>query len=74
VLPIGMMHLAFREMSAPACSVAAVLRPGAAQLLFDAGADELAGRHTRLHLEVPDLVAESSVFARKASTFAPVNS
>lgn len=82
VLPIGMMHLAFRmtdlplhvrespadpgvllggaivgglrsryfirETSAPACSVAAVLRPGAAQLLFDVGADELAGRHTPL--------------------------
>ncbi|MFP5306425.1 MAG: helix-turn-helix domain-containing protein [Gammaproteobacteria bacterium] len=40
-----------RELSAPGCSVAAVLRPGAAQLLFGAGADELAGRHTPL----PDL-------------------
>jgi AraC-like DNA-binding protein len=82
MLPIGMMHLAFRmtdlplrvrespadpgvllggavvggvrsryfirETSAPACSVAAVLRPGAAQLLFGAGAEELAGRHTPL--------------------------
>ncbi|MEC9364949.1 MAG: helix-turn-helix transcriptional regulator [Pseudomonadota bacterium] len=37
-----------RERSAPACSVAAVLRPGAASLLFGGGAHELAGRHTPL--------------------------
>jgi AraC-like DNA-binding protein len=37
-----------RELAAPGCSVAAVLRPGAAQLLFGVGADELAGRHTPL--------------------------
>jgi AraC-like DNA-binding protein len=37
-----------RELSAPSCSVGAVLRPGAAGLLFGATADELAERHTRL--------------------------
>ncbi len=37
-----------RELFAPACSVAAVLRPGAAGLLFGGGAGELAGRHTAL--------------------------
>jgi AraC-like DNA-binding protein len=37
-----------RELSAPACSVGVVLRPGAARLLFGGGADELAGRHTAL--------------------------
>lgn len=37
-----------RELSAPACSVGAVLRPGAAALLFGAAAHELAERHTPL--------------------------
>lgn len=37
-----------REMLAPSSSVGAALRPGAAQLLFGAEADELAGRHTPL--------------------------
>lgn len=37
-----------REMAAPSCSVGAVLRPGAAALLFGAPADELAERHTPL--------------------------
>jgi AraC-like DNA-binding protein len=37
-----------RELSAPSCSVGAVLRPGAAGLLFGATADELAERHTPL--------------------------
>lgn len=37
-----------RAMSAPSCSVGAVLRPGAAELLFGAPADELAERHTPL--------------------------
>lgn len=40
-----------REMSAPSCSVGAVLRPGAAEFLFGAAADELAEKHTSL----PDL-------------------
>lgn len=37
-----------RELSAPSCSVGAVLRPGAAEILFDTTADELAERHTPL--------------------------
>ena len=37
-----------RELSAPSSSVGAVLRPGAAQLLLGASADELAERHTLL--------------------------
>jgi AraC-like DNA-binding protein len=37
-----------REFSGRACSVGAVLRPGAAQSLFGVGADELAERHTPL--------------------------
>ncbi len=37
-----------REMAAPSCSVGAVLRPGAAALLFGAPADEFAERHTPL--------------------------
>jgi AraC-like DNA-binding protein len=37
-----------RELSAPSCSVGAVLRPGAAELLFGASAEELAERHTPL--------------------------
>jgi AraC-like DNA-binding protein len=37
-----------REMTAPSCSVGAVLRPGAAALLFGAPADEFAERHTPL--------------------------
>src|SRR5215831_14297780 len=37
-----------RELSAPSCSVGAVLRPGAAELLFGANAEELAERHTPL--------------------------
>lgn len=37
-----------REMVAPSCSVGAVLRPGAAALLFGVPADELAERHTSL--------------------------
>lgn len=38
-----------RTLSAPSASVGAVLRPGAAALLFGLGADELAERHTPLH-------------------------
>jgi AraC-like DNA-binding protein len=38
-----------REMTAPSCSVGAVLRPGAAALLFGAPADEFAERHTPLN-------------------------
>ena len=37
-----------REMSGPSCSVGAVLRPGASELLFGTGADALAERHTPL--------------------------
>lgn len=37
-----------REFAGRACSVGAVLGPGAAQCLFGAGADELAERHTPL--------------------------
>lgn len=37
-----------RESAAPSCSVGAVLRPGAAMLLFGVSADELAERHTPL--------------------------
>lgn len=37
-----------REMVVPSCSVGAVLRPGAAALLFGAPADELAERHMSL--------------------------
>lgn len=37
-----------RELSAPSCSVGAVLRPGAAEMLFDTTADELAEKHTPL--------------------------
>jgi AraC-like DNA-binding protein len=37
-----------RELSGSSGSVAAVLRPGAARVLFGIGADELAGRHTPL--------------------------
>jgi AraC-like DNA-binding protein len=37
-----------REMAAPSCSVGAVLRPGAAALLFGAPADAFAERHTPL--------------------------
>jgi AraC-like DNA-binding protein len=47
---VGGARLRFcvREMSAPSFSVGAALRPGAADLLFSAGADELAGHHTPL--------------------------
>lgn len=41
-------HYVIRELSAPASSVAAVLKPGAASLLFGGGAHELSGRHTQL--------------------------
>lgn len=37
-----------RDVSAPACSVGAMLHPGAAGLLFGGSATELAGRHTLL--------------------------
>jgi AraC-like DNA-binding protein len=37
-----------RELAAPSCSVGAVLRPGAAALLFGVSADHLAERHTPL--------------------------
>jgi len=37
-----------RDVSQPACSVGAQLRPGAAEALFGVHADELAGRHTPL--------------------------
>jgi AraC-like DNA-binding protein len=37
-----------RELSAPSCSVGAVLRPGAGACLFGVNADELAERHTSL--------------------------
>lgn len=37
-----------RDVSMPSASVGAVLRPGAATLLFGGGAGELARRHTRL--------------------------
>lgn len=37
-----------RELAAPAASVGAMLRPGAAELLFGVSAEELAGRHTAL--------------------------
>jgi AraC-like DNA-binding protein len=37
-----------RELSAPSCSVGAVLRPGVSELLFGATADEFAERHTSL--------------------------
>ena len=37
-----------RDVSAPLCSVGAQLRPGAAQVLFGAEADELSGQHTAL--------------------------
>ena len=37
-----------RDVSTPACSVGALLRPGAAEALFGVSADELAGRHTPL--------------------------
>lgn len=37
-----------RDVSSPSRSVGAMLRPGAAELLFGVPADELAGRHTRL--------------------------
>lgn len=37
-----------RETAGPSCSVGAVLRPGAAALLFGVGADGLAHRHTGL--------------------------
>jgi AraC-like DNA-binding protein len=37
-----------RDISAPSCSVGAMLRPGAARALFGAMADELSERHTPL--------------------------
>ena len=37
-----------RDVSKPLCSVGAVLRPGAAEVLFGIPADELSGRHTAL--------------------------
>jgi AraC-like DNA-binding protein len=37
-----------RDVSKPLCSVGAVLRPGAAEVLFGAHADELSGSHTAL--------------------------
>jgi len=37
-----------KDITRPSCSVGAMLRPGAAELLFDATADDLAQRHTRL--------------------------
>lgn len=41
-------HFHAREFVGPSCSVGALLWPGAASLLFGAGADELAHRHTAL--------------------------
>jgi AraC-like DNA-binding protein len=37
-----------RDVSTPLCSVGALLRPGAAEILFGVHADELSGRHTAL--------------------------
>ncbi len=37
-----------RDVSTPLCSVGAMLRPGAAEVLFGVHADELSGRHTAL--------------------------
>lgn len=37
-----------RDISAPSCSVGAMLRPGAAELLFGVSAEELSERHTPL--------------------------
>ena len=37
-----------RDVSAPLCSVGALLRPGAAEVLFGVHADELSDRHTAL--------------------------
>ncbi len=51
-----------RELSAPSCSVGAVLRPGAAEHLFGATAEELAGRHTPLD----DLWGEHARSVREA--------
>ncbi len=50
-----------RDVSGPARSVGAQLLPGAADLLFGAGADELAGRHTPLE----DLWGRSTDEARE---------
>ena len=37
-----------RDVSKPLCSVGALLRPGAAEILFGVHADELSGKHTAL--------------------------
>jgi AraC-like DNA-binding protein len=37
-----------RDVSSPSCAVGAILRPGAAELLFRASAEEFAERHTQL--------------------------
>ncbi|MGH7717794.1 MAG: helix-turn-helix domain-containing protein [Gemmatimonadaceae bacterium] len=50
-----------RDTSAPARSVGALLRPGAAQLLFGEPADTFAGRHTLLD----DLWGRSAALARE---------
>lgn len=48
-----------KDISQPACTVGAVLRPGASLPLFNAAAGDLAGRHTRLD-ELWGLSAESA--------------
>lgn len=56
-----------REMAAPSCSVGAVLRPGAAALLFGAPADEFAERHTPLdaaNAEARLALLEAALLAR----------
>jgi AraC-like DNA-binding protein len=59
-----------RELAAPAASVGAMLRPGAAELLFGVSAEELAGRHTALGDlwgSAAELVRERLLAARGAA-------
>jgi hypothetical protein len=65
-----------RDVSEPLCSVGAVLRPGAAEVLFGVHAAELSGRHTPLEdlwgqsaVSMRDRLAELSTPAQRLDAF-----
>jgi AraC-like DNA-binding protein len=74
-----------RDVSKPPCSVGAVLRPGAAEVLFGVHADELSERHTALEdlwgacavsmrdelAELPSIEERLEVFERMMATRLP---
>jgi AraC-like DNA-binding protein len=65
-----------RDVSRPLCSVGAVLRPGAAEVLFGVDADELSGKHTALEdlwgpraVSIRDELAELSLPEARLDAF-----